>query len=294
MLVLLISACAYADNIYVSCKSDSGTIEKFDSSGNRSTFVSGLIQPAGLTFDRSGNLYVSIQGDLSTVSDDTVEKFDSSGNRTTFASGLAKPRGLAFDSSGNLYVANWSEDTIRKFDSSGNGSIFVSSPGGPTGLAFDSYGNLYSSNGRYDSTMYKYNSLGELEYFAWDYWWGYLRGAFGLAFDRNGFLYAAVTDGIAGGSITKFDPFQNAYSFASLGSYFVSGLAFDSSGYLYSAVVDGSGQGTIYKFDSSGNSSIFASGLENPWFIAIEPVPEPATLLILGFGGLAVLRKRRA
>jgi hypothetical protein len=44
VLVLLASAIAHADNIYVSCWS-SGTIEIIDSSGNGSIFASGLAYP---------------------------------------------------------------------------------------------------------------------------------------------------------------------------------------------------------------------------------------------------------
>jgi hypothetical protein len=45
VLVLLSSGLAQADNIYVSGY-DSGTIQKFDSSGNRSIFASGLDYPS--------------------------------------------------------------------------------------------------------------------------------------------------------------------------------------------------------------------------------------------------------
>jgi DNA-binding beta-propeller fold protein YncE len=129
VLVLLASAIAHADNIYVSC-SGSGTIKKFDSSGNGTIFASGLNYPDGLAFDRSGNLYAA------NWYGGTIEKFDSSGNRSTFAS-LDFPVGLAFDSGGDLYAINYNytDGTIDKFDSSGNGTIFASGLDGPIFIA---------------------------------------------------------------------------------------------------------------------------------------------------------------
>jgi len=141
MLVLMTSAISQADNIYVSCYNytNHGMIEKFDSSGNSSTFASDLRGPAGLAFGSTGNLYAAIW------ESGTIEVFDSSGNRTTFASKLDRPGGLAFDSRGNLFVAVAGGGKVMKFDSSGNGATFASLRY-PQALAFDSIGNLYVSD----------------------------------------------------------------------------------------------------------------------------------------------------
>ena len=87
------------------------------------------------------------------------------------------------------------------------------------------------------------------------------------------------------GTIEKFDSSGNGTIFAS-GLNGPSGLAFDSSGNLFTTNWS---TGTIEKFDSSGNRSVFASGLNRPSFIAAQ-IPEPATLLLLGLGGLIIRR----
>jgi sugar lactone lactonase YvrE len=273
VLVLLASAIAHADYIYVSCHNQSsGTIEKFDSSGNRSTFASDLNRPQGLAFNSSGNLYAADSGY------GTIEKFDSSGNISTFASGLDTPLGLAFDSSSNLYVACFPSGvgTIEKFDSSGNRSTFASGLGGPQGLAFDSSGNLYVAT---SSTIEKFDSSGNGSIFA-----SGLGSPQGLAFDSSGNLYVAS---FYDSTIEKFDSSGNGSLFAS-GLSRPLGLAFDSSDNLYVANF----RGMIYKFDSSGNRSTFASGLNYyPNFIATQ-VPEPASAMLMAIGG-AILSFRR-
>jgi DNA-binding beta-propeller fold protein YncE len=45
--------------LYVAAYHDNGTIYKFDLSGNKSIFASGLGQPLDLAFDSSNNLYVA-------------------------------------------------------------------------------------------------------------------------------------------------------------------------------------------------------------------------------------------
>ena len=91
----------------------------------------------------------------------------------------------------------------------------------------------------------------------------------------------------SGTSIIKIDSSGNKSTFAS-GPGVSLGLAFDRSGNLYASYED---TGTILKFDSSGNGTLFASGLNQPLWIATQ-VPEPTTLLLLGFGAAIVRRKR--
>jgi N-acetylneuraminic acid mutarotase len=91
------------------------------------------VGPAGLAFDKSGNLFVSTEGHPGL---DTILKFTPAGTGSTFATGLSNPRGLAFDSAGNLFVAEVPSATtgdILKFTPAGAQSVFASALGRPAG-----------------------------------------------------------------------------------------------------------------------------------------------------------------
>lgn len=279
-IFLIFSSFTSADNIYISCYG-SGTIEKLDSSGNRSTVASGLYHPTGLALDSNKNLYIARPG--TGTRNGTIVKIDPAGNKSNFATNLRSPQGLSFDSKGNLFLAEWYDDAIYKYDSSGNMSVFSAEQiWHPEGLTFDSSGNLWAASYRSTnaySAIYKYDSAGNSTAFAWDH------VPIGLAFDRNGHLFAANS---ADGTIMKYDSRGNGTTYAS-GFNSPYGITFDSSGNLFMADM---GAGIIYKYDTFGNGSVFASGLNQPAFIVAE-VPEPATLLLFTLGGLALRRKQK-
>jgi sugar lactone lactonase YvrE len=91
------------------------------------------------------------------------------------------------------------------------------------------------------------------------------------------------------GKIYEFTPGGVQSTFAS-GLNQPYGLAFDSAGNLYETDYY---RGMIFEFMPDRTWSIFASRLFFPTFLAFQPVPEPTTLLLLGFGSLAIVRKRR-
>jgi sugar lactone lactonase YvrE len=129
-----------AGNLYVADSARS-EISKVTAGGVVSHFASlpGL-NPTGLTFDTSGNLFVSANGSIKRVSPDgsTVVTY------ATLPPGFNNNYGLAFDAAGNLYSADAARSTILKV-APGGGSIitFGSLTAGGLGLTFDKGGNLY-------------------------------------------------------------------------------------------------------------------------------------------------------
>jgi hypothetical protein len=122
-------------------------------------FNGGIPGAKVVTFDRDGNLWVSV------VAGDKVVKFDATqlvpGGSTVPSveeSGMSAPLGVAFDATGNMWVASSGDDKIRRVDAAhltatGSGADLAISAmtGGvvttpltfPQGIAFDGNGNLW-------------------------------------------------------------------------------------------------------------------------------------------------------
>ena len=283
-IILLAGTITYAaDTIYVIYRTSAnvpndGEVMKYDSSGHGELFAWGLNSPAGLACDKSGNLYVS------TERDGSITKIDYSGNKSPFGSGLNHPYGLAFDSKGSLYCANFYGNTISKLNSSGQINTFASSISYPVGLTFDDKDNLYVSA----DWLIKVDTSGNKSTFSIEG----MNYPYGLAFDNKGNLYCA---NFYGGNIEKFDSSGHGSVFAS-GLSGPMGLAFGSDGSLYASVHGvGDGSGSILRYDMKGGFSTFASGLPDLGFIAVTPIPEPASALLIGAGlFFARLRRRPA
>ena len=127
-----------------------------------------LYGPAGLAFDRAGNLYVAERGGR------RVRRIDAGGVITTFAGsgsccsagdgGTAlqaqfnQPSGVAVDAGGNVYVTDRNDGRIRSIDAeglistfagtgrrgfTGDGSLATLAEIAPTGIAVDPGGEVY-------------------------------------------------------------------------------------------------------------------------------------------------------
>jgi sugar lactone lactonase YvrE len=130
----------HAGNLFASDATDA-IIFKFTPGGASSVFVgpaafTAVQGPVGLTFDRSGNLWVTTEGNEGGPGGDAILVFAPDGTESTFANNLADPRGIAFDPSGDLFVAELraaAVGDILKFSKDGNQTVFASDIGRPQG-----------------------------------------------------------------------------------------------------------------------------------------------------------------
>jgi hypothetical protein len=128
--------------------------------------------PAGITFDKIGNLYVADKGNnvirminasgiVSTIAGNHTVGYSGDGSAAT-AAALDSPYAVAADRSGSLYIADYGNNVIRKVDTGiittyagtmgvysytgDNGPATSATFNGIRGLAVDTAGNLFISD----------------------------------------------------------------------------------------------------------------------------------------------------
>jgi hypothetical protein len=103
--------------------------------------ATGFSAPSGLTFDRSGNLYVA------NFVTNTIDRLSPDGKKSQFSTGinLKGPIGLICDDENNIYVANYLAGTVTRINPAGIAQIIVSGLKKPYYLAMDKQGNLFVS-----------------------------------------------------------------------------------------------------------------------------------------------------
>ena len=146
-----------------------------------------LYGPAGLTFDKAGNMYiteiscprvrkVTTAGIISIIAGNGIVGFSGDGGAATAAK-IQNTRGVVVDNFGNIYIADNGNNVVRKINPlgiittiAGNSNSFQGFSGdggpataaelaGPTGIAFDALGNLYISDG-FNNRIRKVNTAG--------------------------------------------------------------------------------------------------------------------------------------
>ncbi len=177
-------------NIYVTFSGSRGqkvpvAIYRIDTDYNVRPFLTEMMNPTGIAFDRAGQLYVSSRFD------GTVYRVAPNGTMSAYAQGMGVATGIAFDREENLYVGDRS-GTIFKI--SRNRQIFVFATLEPSvsayHLAFSPSGELYvtgPTTSSFDS-VYRIDPHGAVETF-----YRGLGRPQGMAFDVEGSLYLAAS-----------------------------------------------------------------------------------------------------
>lgn len=179
-----------AGNIFTTFSGSRGqkvpvSVYKIDRHHSARPFLSDLMNPTGLAFDREGLLYVSSRAE------GTIYQVTPDGHRAVFAEGMGVATGMAFDADENLYVGDRS-GTIFKINR--DRQIFVFTTVEPSiaayHLAFGPEGNLYVTGPTTSSfdRVYRVNPAGEVSTF-----YRGLGRPQGVAFDAQGNLYVAAS-----------------------------------------------------------------------------------------------------
>lgn len=196
-------------------------------------FVTSLVNPSGLAFNRAGDLFVSCRND------GTIHRVMPDGRSEEWIEGMGVATGLAFDRDENLYVGDRS-GTIFKINS--KREIFVFATLEPSvsayHLAFHPEGDLYATGPTTSSfdRVYRISKNGEVTTF-----YRGLGRPQGLAFDTEKNLYVAASYGGRRG-IVRISPQGHAELVLS-GSQIV-GMALMTTGRAMIATVN-----ALYRLD---------------------------------------------
>ncbi|MBV9008331.1 MAG: NHL repeat-containing protein [Verrucomicrobia bacterium] len=229
----------------------SGAVYRFDATGARSTFVSGLLHPSGLAFDWQGNLFVADAGG------NAIYKVAPNGTKTLFASGLNNPFGLVFDSNGNLFESDNGTGRILKFTPTGTASVFAAGLNGPAGLGIDVTDKIYEADFN-SGTVFAFSPTGAKTTLATG-----LSSPDGLFSNGAGDL---LTGNPGNGEVIAINPAGTQTLFAG-GFVQPTGVTVDLNGNTF---ISDNNRGTLTRITPSGVRATFATGLINPQYLAIE------------------------
>lgn len=177
-------------NIFVTFSASRGqkapvSIFRIDTGYNVKPFLSEMMNPTGIAFDREGQMYVSSRYD------GTVYRVAPNGTMSSYAEGMGIATGIAFDREQNLYVGDRS-GTIFKISRDRQIFVYATLEASVSAyhLAFDPEGVLFVTGPTTSSfdCVYRVDQHGGVHVF--------FRGLGrpqGLAFDVEGNLYVAAS-----------------------------------------------------------------------------------------------------
>jgi sugar lactone lactonase YvrE len=278
--LLLAGNRASAQNLFVSTYGGQNIVQ-ITPGGSPSVFAPGMDFPTALVFNNAGDLFVANSANNNGETGNITE-ITPGGAQSTFYSGV-DAQGLAFNSAGNLFQADYRTGNIYEYTTGGVQSTFATGLPNPIMLAFNKVGNLFVSAGYGNGQGFidEITTGGVTNLFA-----AGLSFPNGLAFNNAGNLFVSSQ---TSGTIYEYTPGGVQSTFITLPAGSINGLAFDSAGDLFAAA----GAGTIYEVTPGGTESTFASISYPADELAFQPVPEPATLALAGWGAGTILMLRR-
>ncbi len=179
-----------AGNIFTTFSGNRGqkvpvSVYKIDRNYATKPFLSDLMNPTGLAFDREGRLYVSSR------MEGTIYQITPDGERSVYAEGMGVATGIAFDKDENLYVGDRT-GTIFKINRDRQIFVYTTLEASVAAyhLAFAPDGDLYVSGPTTSSfdQVFRVSPRGEVSSF-----YRGLGRPQGLAFDATGNLYVAAS-----------------------------------------------------------------------------------------------------
>ncbi len=242
--------------------SSPSSITLLDPGFTAETFISGLVDPAGLSFINPAILFVN-ESEFSTsrgIPEDHLLRILPNGIIQTFVSGLNTPIGLTFEQNRGLFLSEFDNGNILQVSLNATVSTFASGFIRPADLIFDASGNLYVSDvgaGAANERIARIDAIGTVTNII-TYSNAVDINPNGLAFNANGDLFIAE---LIPGEITKI-PSGTSFPidatilppFAVVSSPV--GLAFNKDGDLFVA-----GRNEIFRITPSGTTTTFATGL---------------------------------